>query len=266
MKPSACSTSPALLKLAARLAVTVACAVAVAAADPIPVSKLAGKWSSTGTGPDGRKATQILEFSGDKLKYQLLDEDKQPRIHATGQVTTESAGPLNILKVTDIRGGESPDNLDPVNDDHTSVFVLDGETLTLASNFDKERDNQVPRVDVYRLMERPKADAGAGLAAKLAGRWKMKISVGQTESDYGLSLTAKEEKLDGVLISPRSGEHKAKLAEIKDGKLTLEVEREYQGNPVTLLYVAELKGEELVGTVVAKGNEEQFKGTWKATK
>ncbi|HAM70072.1 MAG TPA: hypothetical protein DCM86_00320 [Verrucomicrobiales bacterium] len=235
-------------------------------ADPVPLSKLAGKWSATGSGRDGKPATRILEISGEKLVFQLLDEDKQLQIYATGKINTEALGSINIFKVSDLRGGQSPDSLDAVDDDRTVVFLLGDGTLTVASGFDKERDEERPRVDVYRFIEAAKQDPAAELLAKLTGKWKLKITFGESESDYGLVIASAEGKPAATLVSPRSGEHKASSVSLANGKLTMEVQRELQGNQVTLLYTAELKGEELTGTVVAKGAEDQYKGTWKGSR
>lgn len=242
-----------------------ALATALSAA-PIPVAKLAGKWSTKSTSPEGKPITQVIEISGDELKYQALDEDRLLLIYAKGKIQTEAAGPINLLKVSDIQGGQSATSLEPVGDDRTTVFILSENTLTLASNFDKERDNQPPRVDVYRLIEAAKPDPAAELIAKLTGKWKVSVTFNETESDYGLEISSTDGKLGATLISPRSGEHKASVVTLTDGKLTVEVQREIQGNQVTLVYTGELKGEALTGTAVAKGAEDQYKATWKAKK
>jgi len=81
-----------------------------------------------------------------------------------------------------------------------------------------------------------------------------------------MNLAETEGKLSGAIISPRSGEHKFKSVTFTDGKLAMELPRDIQGNQVTFLYTGALMGNELSGDVVVKGYEDQFKGTWKATK
>jgi hypothetical protein len=44
-----------------------------------------------------------------------------------------------------------------VDDVYVSIYTLDGDSWTVASNFDKQRDGQNPSVDVYRHVK-----AGAG--------------------------------------------------------------------------------------------------------
>jgi hypothetical protein len=84
--------------------------------------------------------------------------------------------------------------------------------------------------------------------------------------EYELRLEQADGKLQGVMISPRSGEHKIRLVTWKDNQLTMEWDREYDNTPVTLIFQAKLSGEGLAGTWAAKGREDDFKGAWKAKK
>jgi hypothetical protein len=81
-----------------------------------------------------------------------------------------------------------------------------------------------------------------------------------------MNLTDAGGKLSGVMISPRSGEHKFKTVTYTNGKLLMELPRTIEENEVTFVYTGELKGGQLVGDVIVKGFEEQFKGTWTAKK
>jgi ABC-type Na+ efflux pump permease subunit len=101
---------------------------------------------------------------------------------------------------------------------------------------------------------------------KLLGNWKVDVSLADQNVDYGLRIAKADGKLDVTLISPRSGEHKAKSATYKADELVMEFDRQYQGNSVTLTYRGKLKGDELSGTVTAKGFEDQYNGKWKAKK
>lgn len=237
-------------------------------ADAAALAKLQGKWSTKKTTDSGREVTQVLEIKGNKLTFQVLGADDQVRLFAQGTAQAEALGPFRVLKISDIRAGRSADETEAVNDDRMSVYVLGEGTLTLASNFDKERENQKPMADTYRLVEAPKETAAAAgdAAAKLAGKWKLTLKMGDDDRDYDLVLTHTEGKLAGVLISPRSGEHKFKSVTLADGKLTMELVRDIQGTEATFLYTGKLAGDELSGDVVVKGFEEQFKGTWKARK
>ena len=253
------------------LPVVAACLTAAASgfgADSAALEKLQGKWSGKSAARDGQEVTQVLEIKGGKLTFQILNADKEVRLYATGNVKAEMQGPFKLLKITDIDGGRSANETQPVNDDRSTVYWLSGDTLTLASNFDKERENQGPRVEVYQRVEGAKAAAATptDAAAKLAGKWKVTMKLGEDDRDYEMNLSQADSKLSGVMISPRSGEHKFKSVTFTGGKLTLEWPREIEGNEVTFLYTGQLKGEELAGEVVVKGYEDQFKGTWTARK
>jgi len=88
----------------------------------------------------------------------------------------------------------------------------------------------------------------------------------ETDVDYELRLSQTDGKLSATLISPRSGEHKFRQVTWADEKLVMELDREYDGNSVTLIYTGKLGAEGLSGSVVMKGAEDQYSGTWKARK
>jgi hypothetical protein len=242
--------------------VLIAATTALSAESPM-LAKLQGKWSGKRTASDGQEVTQTIEIKGDKLVFQLFNADKELRFVAKGSVKAEMLGPFSVLKITDIQAGRSADETEPVNDDRTTVYLLSGQTLTLASNFDKERENQRPSADRYERVEAAKEAAPTG---KLPGKWKVVVKMGEDDRDYEMNLVETGSNFSGVLISPRSGEHKFKSVTFTNGKLTMELPRDIEGNEVTFLYTGELKGSELSGDVVVKGYEDQFKGTWKATR
>jgi ABC-type Na+ efflux pump permease subunit len=136
--------------------------------------------------------------------------------------------------------------------------------LILASNFDKERANEATGVETYDRVATPASASSP--EDKLLGNWKVDVSLADQNVDYGLRIAKADGKLDVTLISPRSGEHKAKSATYKADELVMEFDRQYQGNSVTLTYRGKLKGDELSGTVTAKGFEDQYNGKWKAKK
>jgi hypothetical protein len=237
-------------------------ATAIGAESPA-LTKLQGKWSGKRTSSSGQEVSQRIEIKDDKLTFQIIDAGNEVRFFAKGEVRAETLGPFSVLKITNLEAGRSPDQLQPVSDELNTIFVLRGDTLILASNFDKERDNQKPRLDQYERGEGVKESAAA---SKLAGKWNVIVKASEGDRDYELNLTEADGKLSGALISPRSGEHKFKSVTYTDGKLMMEWPREFDGNQVTFLYTGELKGNELAGDFVVKGFEDQYKGTWKATK
>jgi len=237
--------------------------VSIAAAES-GVGALQGAWSGKRTNQEGQVVLQLLEFKKDSMTFKITGADDEVQFFAKGAMAVQKFGPFQALKITDIRAGRSEDSTEAVDDERTSVFVVDGDTLTLASNFDKARASQPPRAEAYSRSKTAAKPADA--AAKLAGSWKMDVHIGENESDYELRLAQADGKLSGALVSPRSGEHKFRTVTWADEKLAMELDRDYEGNTVTLIYTGKLEADGLSGKVVAKGAEDQYSGTWKAKK
>jgi hypothetical protein len=230
------------------------------------LTKLQGKWSGTRTASDGQTVTATLEIKANKLTFQTFNADKEVRLFARGDVKIESVGGFNVLKITGIEAGRSASETQSVDDERSTIFVLRGDTLTLASNFE-ERENEKPRLETYERVASSKESASTpGAASKLAGKWKVITKLGETELDHELNLSESAGKLSGSLISPRSGEHKFTSLVFSNGKLTMELPRTIEGNNVTFVYTGELKGTELSGSMVVKGLAEELTGTWTARK
>lgn len=241
---------------------------ALAAESASGLDGLQGKWSAAKTNREGQPYAQTLDFKKDKLTFQVLEPDKQVRFMAKATAKTEKAGPLNVLVLSSIEAGRSEEELAPVDDSRTSVYTFRGGKLIIASNFDMERENERPGIDAYDRVEVAKeaASAPSDAQSKLLGNWKMVVSMGEDERDYDLRVAKAGDKLEATVISPRSGEHKARSVTFKDNELVIEVDREIEGNNVTFVYKAKLNGEELSGTATARGFEDQFTGKLKARK
>jgi hypothetical protein len=253
-----------MLKLATIFVLLAFASNSIAAESP-DLAKLQGKWSTKRAGSDGQESSFTMEIKGEKLTFQAFRGDNELRFIAKANVKAEMQGPFRVMKITQIEAGGSASDLQPVNDDRSSVYFLKDDTLTLASNFDKERENEKPRVEVYERVE-TKAASTPGGAAKLVGKWKMTAKLGEDERDYEINLAEADGKLSGTLVSPRSGEYKFKSVTFTDGKLAMELPRTIEGNEVVFVYTGQLKGSELTGDVIVKGYEEQFKGSWTAKK
>ena len=78
-------------------------------------------------------------------------------IYAEGKLKLEKSGPFNVVKFTDIKAGGSESDISPIDDDHVSIYVLAENTWTVAANFDKDRDDQKPSLDVYTLIRQERA-------------------------------------------------------------------------------------------------------------
>ena len=113
------------------------------------LSKLEGKWSIKKTNREGQAYTQTLEIKKDKFKFRVVGGDDQTQLYAEGDIKLSKLGAFNAIKFFNIKGGTSADSLEPVDDDRDAIYMLDGNSWTLASNFDKPRDDQKPTADTY---------------------------------------------------------------------------------------------------------------------
>jgi hypothetical protein len=123
------------------------------------LTALSGKWSVKKTNDQGQNFTQTIEIKKDKFVFQIIGADDNVVIHAEGDLKLEKLGPFSSAKFYHIRGGSSAGNMEEVDDEYVSVYVLDEDTWTLSSNFDKQRENQKPGVDVYKRAKAPAAAA-----------------------------------------------------------------------------------------------------------
>ena len=109
---------------------------------------LAGKWTAERNDGQGRAFKQALEIKKNKFTFKVLQEGGQTALHAEGEVKAERLGPFKVAKFYNIQGGSSASDLQPVDDDRTVFYTMDGNELTVAENFDKER-SQPPTVTKY---------------------------------------------------------------------------------------------------------------------
>jgi len=109
---------------------------------------LAGKWTLTRTDESGQVITQAIEITKNKFKFRIWDSDKKTLLYAQGTVKVETLNALNSISFVEIEYGTPPDDLKPVDDDRQCVYVLSGDTFTLALDFDKDRGKS-PRTEVY---------------------------------------------------------------------------------------------------------------------
>ena len=226
---------------------------------------LQGKWSGARTNREGDRYAFTLEIKDDKLTFEAKDPGGDIRLVAKGTAKAEKSGPLNVLTLSNIRAGGSADDLQDVGDTRTSIYTIRDGKLLIASNFDRERENERPRVDEYtRVADAAKATDSAG--ANLAGAWNLDMTLGDRNFDYKLRIDKADDTWKTTFISPRSGEHKAKTTIIKGNDLEIVIDREIEGNNTTFVYKGKLADNKISGTVTVKGFEDQFTGTWTATR
>jgi S-formylglutathione hydrolase FrmB len=170
---------------------------------------------------------------------------------------------------------------------------LSGDRLVLEAEFDRDGEKMRVRVDVKvvddelaghwltldqdgketfrgewnatlaRRGEPAAAPKEAPKAGALAGEWVLQVELFEQTLDYSMRFKGPDDKLEAVLISPRSGEHACKSAAFRDGNLRVEIDRDLEGMVVTFVYEGKLDGETIAGNVVVK-NFEQYNGKFTA--
>lgn len=117
------------------------------------LSSLAGKWSVKKTNDEGQAYTQTMEIKKDKFVFEIVGPDGNARLHAEGDVKLEKLGPFSSAKFFHIRGGQSESDMQDVDDEYVSIYTLDGDTWTMATGFDKDRERQKPSLDIYKKVK-----------------------------------------------------------------------------------------------------------------
>jgi len=226
------------------------------------LAALQGRWTVAKTSQEGQAYSQVLQFENDQLTFQILGSDSKVRLISKGTVKSTKAGPLDLLSISGLRAGRSEQEMQPVDDTRTLVCTVRDGRLFLASNFDRVRENETPGAETY---VRAADSAALNPEAKLLGNWKMDVTLGDNNYDYELRIAKGPNQLEAVMVSPRSGEHRCKTVRLEKDNLTIELDRDIQGNPVTFVYNGKLSADSLSGRVEVKGQDE-LSGAWKASK
>src|SRR4051812_47594117 len=112
------------------------------------LAALQGKWSVKKTGDRGA-FTQQIEFKEKKFVFKILNSEDALIFVATGEVELKKQGAFNTARFFGIKAGRSDTELEAVDEERNSVYLLDGGQFYLASNFDKPREREKPSVDAY---------------------------------------------------------------------------------------------------------------------
>lgn len=112
------------------------------------LASLQGKWSVKKTGDRGAY-TQQLEIKDKKFVFKIIGADDAVAFIATGEVELQKQGAFNTARFHSIKAGRSDTELEAVEEERNSVYLLDGGQFYLASNFDKAREREKPSVDAY---------------------------------------------------------------------------------------------------------------------
>ncbi len=136
-------------------AITIIAAVFSLAALPLyaradDASVLNGKWVAKRTNSQGEAIQQVLEIKKDKFTFKILQDADQVAIYAQGDVKLEQLGPFKVARFSNIQGGRSAADLQPVDDEHVLIYTLSDNELTMASNFDKERSEPASAIKYHK--------------------------------------------------------------------------------------------------------------------
>jgi hypothetical protein len=109
---------------------------------------LQGKWTVKKTNERG-SFTQQIEFTKSKWFFKITNADGAVSFTASGDVEIKKQGPFKTARFFSIKAGRSETDMEAVDDERNSIFMVDAGVLYLAGNFDKARDNEKPSVDAY---------------------------------------------------------------------------------------------------------------------
>ncbi len=112
-------------------------------------SDIQGKWTLNKKTDRFGDATQTVEFKDNAFTYKVTSKEGDTLLYAKGKAKVEKLGPFNVVKLTDIEGGNSDSNLQSVDDDRTIIYSTGWNTLTVAVNFDRSRDGEDVAADTY---------------------------------------------------------------------------------------------------------------------
>jgi hypothetical protein len=112
------------------------------------LATLQGKWSVKKTGDRGA-FTQQIEFKDKKFIFKISNAEDAVTFVATGEVELKKQGAFNTARFFGLKAGRSDTELEPIDEERNSVYLLDGGQFYLASNFDKAREREKPSVDAY---------------------------------------------------------------------------------------------------------------------
>jgi hypothetical protein len=112
------------------------------------LAMLQGKWSAKKTGDRGAY-TQQIEFKEKKFVFKILNSEDAVTFVATGEVELKKQGAFNTARFFGLKAGRTDTELEPIDEERNSVYLLDSGQFYLASNFDKARDREKPSVDAY---------------------------------------------------------------------------------------------------------------------
>jgi hypothetical protein len=131
-----------------RFLILLAMFVATVGAWADDLDALQGKWRVKKTGDRGAY-TQQLEFKKNQWVFKIFDAEDRAVFIASGEAELKKQGPFNALRFFKIKAGRSEADLEPVDEERNSIYLLDNGTFYLGGGFDKVRENEKPSADAY---------------------------------------------------------------------------------------------------------------------
>ena len=242
--------------------------------------KLVGTWSITPDGGDGMsgkweaKKRYVLNLDGE---WEVVAESNDGEIHDvefvfkkgdnghTGHMITEEGETLSFKNI----------KTDGKNVSFETTMDVQGTSVTIRSKGTEVDPGKIKGTweavtgdNVVAAGGEWKAKRKESKTASVVGEWDLEFKVNDQSREYGMKIKESDDGLEGVVISPRSGEYPCKNIEFKDGKLYVTVIREFNENKVELKYEAALSkdGKSLDGEFEAVGFGDQYSGTWTGVK
>ena len=116
------------------------------------IDRMQGKWIVKKKNDQGVEYNQQIEIKDSSFVFTVMGLDGSVLMYAKGDVVTEKAGNLKVVKFAKIQAGSSASNLEPIYDDRTGIYRLGYNTFTVAMNFDGYRDED-PNIEVYKKLK-----------------------------------------------------------------------------------------------------------------
>ena len=116
-------------------------------------SDLKGKWTLKKKSNRWGEVTQTVVFKDNQFTYKVASKDGDTLLYAKGKVKVEKLGAFKVMKLTDIEGGNSESSLEAINDDREMIYSTGWNTITVAVNFDRTRDNEETEADTYNKVK-----------------------------------------------------------------------------------------------------------------
>lgn len=101
-------------------------------------------------------------------------------------------------------------------------------------------------------------------ASDPTGSWTWTVTRGGQEFKPVLKIKKEDGKLTGTITGRQDQENKIDKVEFKDGTLSFEVTREFNGQKVTQKYSGKLAGDTIKGKIESERNGEKTEREWEA--